>query len=186
MKNIRKNIFLILLILSLPNCKWLKIIGTPYYSLFSFKIPDGTPSFKKGYADGCATVLASRGNSMMRQRYGGFHYDADMIGNPEYRFGYSRGISWCFQTTVGPNNLTSPDRYLAHYGNNTTFEMGAGSINNAWGGLFGGSEGKAMGESIGGSGLDGVMGSVGSGGSGGVFSGNPLWAGGSGGQFFGQ
>ena len=180
----KKILLIASLLLILPNCKWFTGAGTPYYSGFSFKIPDGTPSFKKGYSDGCAMILSARGNSMMRQRYGGFHYDADMIGNPEYRFGYSRGTSWCFQTTIGPNNVTSPDRYLAQYGNNTTFDMTAGNINNLWGGLFNGSEGKAMGETVGG-GLDATMSAVG-GGAGGVFGGNPLWAGGSGGQFFGQ
>ena len=181
-----KKLLLIFLLLQLPSCKWFTGAGPPYYGMFSFKVPEGTPAFRKGYAEGCATILSSRGNSMMRQRYGGYHYDAKMIGNPEYRFGYSRGWSWCFQTTIGPNNITSPDRYLAYYGNNTTFEMGASNIGNAWGGMFGGTEGKAMGETIGGSGLDSVMGSVGAGGAGGVFSGNPLWAGGSSGQFFGQ
>jgi hypothetical protein len=179
-----KKFFLILLLINISSCKWFTGSGTPYYSGFSFKIPEGTPSFKKGYADGCAMILSSRGNSMMRQRYGGFHYDPDMIGNPEYRFGYSRGTSWCFQTTIGPHPVASPDRFLAYYGNaSNTFEMGASNIGNAWGGLFGGSEGKAMGETIGGS-VDGVVGSVTFGS--GVFSGNPLWAGGSSGQFFGQ
>ncbi len=177
--------FLLIIFLFLSGCKWFTGAATPYYMGFSFNVPDGTPSFKKGYADGCATILSSRGNSMMRQRYGGYHYDANMIGNPEYRFGYSRGWAWCFQTTIGPNNLVSPDRYLMPYGNNQVFDMSAGNINNLWGGMLNGSEGKAMGETISG-GLDGVMGSVGAGGAGGVFSGNPLWAGGSSGQFFGQ
>ncbi len=180
-----KLFLLILLLIQVSSCKWFTGSGTPYYMGFSFKVPNGTPSFKKGYADGCATILSARGNSLMRQRYGGYHYDANMIGNPEYRFGYSRGWAWCFQTTIGPNNLTSPDRYLAPYGNNTTFDMNAGNIGSAWGGLFGGTEGKVMGETIGGNGLDSVMGVVG-GGTSGAISGNPLWAGGSSGQFFGQ
>ena len=186
-----KKFLLILLLLEFSGCKWITGAGSPYYKWFGFKIPDGTPSFKKGYKDGCSTILYARGNQLMRDRYGGYHYDGNMIGNPEYRFGFSRGWSWCFQTTIGPNAVTSPDRYIAPFGNGgNVFDMSAGNINNAWGGLFGGGgasgEGKAMGETIGGTGLNAVMGSVGGGGGGGVFSGNPIWAGGSGGQIFGQ
>lgn len=182
-----RKIFLLFLLLQLPACKWFTGAGTPYYGGFSFKVPQGTPAFRKGYGDGCATILSARGNSLQRQRYGGYSYDAKMINNTEYRFGYSRGWSWCFQTTIGPHNSASFDRFLNPYGNQgTAFEMGASNIGNAWGGMFGGTEGKAMGETIGGSGLDAVMGSVGAGGGSGAFGGNPLWAGGSSGQFFGQ
>jgi hypothetical protein len=178
------KIILIIFLLSLSSCKWFTGASLPSFAGMTIKSPDGTPSFQKGYKDGCATILSARGNSLMRQRYGGYNYDAKMIGNPEYRFGFSRGWSWCFQVTIGPNNMVSPDRFLMPYGQQTTFEMTASDIGSAWGGLFGGG-GKAMGETISG-GLDGVLGSVGSGGAGGVFSGNPLWAGGSSGQFFGQ
>ena len=152
----------------------------------NFKVPDGTPAFQKGFRDGCSTSSYSRGNVFYRWRYG-HKYDTKMIDNAEYRFGYQRGYTWCFQNVLsgvsGPQ--ASWDRFLSPYGYDST--MSAGNMNSTWDGFFGGSVESPLGDQ--GSGFDGIFdvlqkGGSGSGGT--AFGGNPLWAGGSSGQFFGQ
>lgn len=183
-----KKILLLVLLLSLGGCKWFTGMGTTYFAGTGFKIPEGTPVFQKGYKDGCSTVLYARGNVWYRTRYG-YRYDPKLIGNPEYRFGHARGYTWCFQhilqgTTGGSR---SSDRWLFQYGYDSTFN--AGNINNAWGGFFGGAT-SPLGAS--GVGWDSSFDILQKGISGGVAGdgqnafGNPLWYGGSSGQFFGQ
>jgi hypothetical protein len=185
MKNFFR-ILLILLSLQLCGCRYFKMMGLPYFRGLDFKVPEGTPTFQQGYKDGCSTILFARGNGMYRDRYE-YRYDPKLIGNPEYRFGHSRGQSWCFQNIIGPNPLSSPDRFLMPYGNNTVFDMKAGDMGSNWSGFFGGSA-DTWGDSVSsGSGLNGMFGVWGGGGGqGSVFTANPLWAGGSSGQFFGQ
>ena len=75
------------------------------------------------------------------------------------------------------------DRYLLPYGNDST--MSAADMSSAWDGFFG-SNAFATTQTTNNS-LDGIFGIVGgSGGQTSVFTANPLWAGGSSGQFFGQ
>jgi hypothetical protein len=178
------RVLLLFLLVQVFGCKWFTSIGAPYFEWTNFKVPQGTPAFQAGYKDGCSTVLYSRGNVYYRTRYS-YRYDPKMIGNPEYRFGHSKGYTWCFQQVIAGTSgpVGSFDKYLNPGGYDRTFD--AGNINDAWGGLFG-------------TGLDApikanpangfnAMFDVWSGGEGGgVFSANPLWAGGSKGQFFGQ
>jgi hypothetical protein len=175
--------FLILLALQNTSCRWFTKAGKPYFFGSNFKVPEGTPVFQQGYKDGCSTILFARGNGFYRSR-NDYHYDVNLSGNPEYRFGHSRGQSWCFQNIIGPNPIASFDRYLMPFGNgNTTFDMTAGNINDTYGGMFDGLQ--APGNPNAG-GFDSIFGVWSGGETGGVFSANPLWAGGSKGQIFGQ
>lgn len=184
------RILLLIIVLQLTGCKWFTDAGTPYFFGTNFEVPEGTPTFQQGFKDGCSTVLYARGNVFYRTRYG-YRYDPKMIGNPEYRFGHSRGYTWCFQHmlqgTTGASK--SPDRYIMPYGA-SAFDMSAGNVNDAWGGFWGGLSSPVGSSSVG---LDSSLsilqqgiagGTAGAGGT--VFGGNPLWAGGSSGQFFGQ
>lgn len=157
--------------------------GLAMYAGINFKIPAGTPAFRKGYEDGCKTAIYTRGNILYRTFYK-YQFDPKMIGNPEYRMGHSRGYGYCFPTTAsavtGPQS--SFDRFINPYGYDSTFS--AGNINDTWGGAFGGS----MGGSLTGSGFNGIFDVLQKGGSGtgeSALGGNPLWAGGSRGQFLG-
>jgi len=176
------KILLIIFLLDLSGCKWFGAIGRPYLSFAGFKIPDGTPAFQQGFKDGCSTSLYSRGNVLYRNRYG-YRYDPKMIGNPEYRFGHSRGYTWCFQQVVtgygGPNS--SFDKIIQPHGYDDTFS--AGNINSAWGGFFATPAPNVI--NIENGGLDGVMTVFGSGANS-AFGANPIWAGNSKGQLFGQ
>lgn len=177
-----KKLILILALLQLSSCEWFKHIGSPFYAWTKIKVPDGTPAFQQGFRDGCSTSTYGRSNVLYKNLYG-YKYDPAMIGNSEYRFGHSRGYTWCFQQSLsgvsGPN--ASWDRYISPYGYDATFS--SGDIGNAWGGFFGGTGG-SLGASVGGD-VGGFMGTLtNSGGS--VMNSNPLWAGGSSGQIFGQ
>jgi hypothetical protein len=176
------RILIIVLSLQLGGCKWFTNAGTPYFQWTNFKIPEGTAAFKQGYKDGCSTVLYSRGNGFYRTRYQ-YRYDTKMIDNPEYRFGHSRGYSWCFQTILTGQTNGSFDKYINPGGYDPTFN--ANNINNAWGGMFEGLDAPIKVNP--GNGFDAMFGVwSGSGTGGSVFSSDPLWAGGSKGQFFGQ
>lgn len=185
------------MVMELAGCKWITRASSPYFSMTNFKVPDGTPVFQKGFKDGCSTVLYSRGNVLYRNRYG-YKYDPKLIGNSEYRFGHQRGYTWCFQhslaATSGP--VGSWDRIIQPYGYDRTFD--ARSVEAAYGGMLSETESAAplsMTPGTFGGNLNdatfGVWGGTGSGGflttgGGGVFTANPLWAGGSKGQIFGQ
>ena len=83
------------LIFTITSC------SSPFYAGTNIKVPDGTPSFKKGFADGCATLTYARGNLFYRMRYKNkATYNPKMIDNAEYHFGYTRGRSWCFHQVV--------------------------------------------------------------------------------------
>ena len=156
------------------------------FSGLKVKVPDGSPAFKLGYEHGCSNVLYTRGNVLYRNTRK-YQYDPKMIGNAEYRLGVSRGYTACFQTIANPANSTASfDRYLNPSGamGYGVFDMSAGNINNAWGGFFGTAAPSLI--NIPDGGLDGNFNLLSGGGGGSVFGANPLWAGGSSGQFFGQ
>lgn len=175
------------LILSCSGCKWFSNMGSVFFKWTDFKTPDGTPAFQAGWKDGCNTSSYSRGNVWYRtwHKHG---YNPKMIGNPEYRFGYGRGYSWCFQNVLsgigGPQ--ASFDRALFPYASNATYGYGvfdtkADDIGTNWGGFFGGN---IMNSASNGS-WDDIWGVVQTGG-GKTALGTVLWEGGSQGQFFGQ
>lgn len=181
-----RNIFLLtILVFSLTSCRWFtEGFGSPFITMASFKLPNGSPAFQAGYKDGCNQIYYSRGNSFYRALHK-YHYDTKMSGNKEYRFGYKRGISYCFNTvisgTAGP--VGSADKYIFPVSDPANMTLTEANGWNAVTQLFGGL--KAPGNPTG-SNLDSQY-EVWSGGSGGaVFTANPLWAGGSKGQFFGQ
>lgn len=180
------RVLLLILFFAVGGCKWFQAAGSPYFKWSNFKVPDGTPMFQQGFRDGCSTVLYSRGNVWYRARYD-FRFDANLIGNSEYRFGHGKGYGWCFQQYIGSlGPRGSFDKYISPYGYDSTFD--AGNINNAWGGMFGGGLGAPISVNPG-NGFDAIFDVWQKGGSGTgstVFGGNPLWAGGSSGQFFGQ
>tara|TARA_Y100000389_G_scaffold169836_1_gene176411 strand:+ start:40717 stop:41319 length:603 start_codon:yes stop_codon:yes gene_type:complete len=128
-----KTIFLskiiILLILSvLAGCQWLKAADTTFLSGTNIKIPEGTPTFKKGFRDGCETVLNSRGNSFYRTRYSqGFRYDPKLIEDSEYKFAVSRGYGFCFNYVIRFLNEAGSDSYIVSPSN---FDWSLGSIDN--------------------------------------------------------
>lgn len=176
-----KNIFLLIIILFLNSCEWFRKAGQPVFAWTNLHVPEGTPVFKQGWTDGCSSSIYARGNMWFRMRYG-YKYDPKLISNSEYRFGHQRGYTFCFlyalQFESGAN--TSWDRYILPDGNSDEFT--AKDIGSAWGGFFGGIAAPIQ---PGGGGLDGLF-DVWTAGGQGALSGNPLWAGGSKGQFFGQ
>jgi hypothetical protein len=180
MKNLTKFLLLVLLLQS-TTCRWISGTSTSYFFGANFKIPPGTPVFQQGFKDGCSSILFARGNGFYRSR-NDYHFDTKLSANTEYRFGHSRGQSWCFQNIIGAVPLSSFDRYILPFGNNSALDMTAGNVNDAWGGMFGGS-GKPIEN---GNGFDSIFGVWSGGEGGGALSTNPLWAGGSKGQFFGQ
>jgi hypothetical protein len=182
------KILMIILALSLPGCRWFTSAGTPFLSGMTPKIPDGTPAFQQGFKDGCSSILYARGTGVYRAIHD-YHFDPKMIGNPEYRFGHSRGQSYCFQNIIGPNPMASSDRYLLPHGN-AGLDTSPTDYETAWGGFFGGKggAGKALGDNVfDDSGVEGIFGAWGANTpTGSAIGANPLWAGGSKGQLFGQ
>ena len=183
-------ILLILISFGFTSCAIFKIpFKSTFAPLSNFKVPPGTPAFKSGYKDGCSSVLYSRGNMFYRSRYE-YRYDPNMIDNTEYKFGYSRGGSWCFTHIVGisPDNaLGSADGLssLSPYGARPMFDTSPNNINNAFDGMFDGLSApiNADTNSTPG-GLNAIFdvyqkgisgGQAGAGGS--VFGSNPLWSG---------
>ena len=179
-----RKVFFIILVLQLSACEWFTSASSPFMSLASPNIPDGTPIFQKGFKDGCSSANYSRGNGFYRSINSG-KYDPTMIGSSEYRFGHKRGYSWCFTQAASSTSgaVGSWDRVISPYGYNAGFS--SKNINQAWGGMFSGTTGKAMGETVGGN-VGGFMGVFSGSGDNSLFGANPLWAGGSKGQIFGQ
>ena len=123
-----KKILVLIIILTLSNCRWFTGAGTTFLGGTRFKIPDGTPKFQKGFKDGCGTVLYARGNIFYRTFYN-HDYDTKLIRDSEYNFGYKRGYAYCFQYIVpgvgSSDNFIVPKEY-------TPFDMGAGNLNSTW------------------------------------------------------
>lgn len=179
----RNILFLTLLLLA--SCRWFTDAALPLYNLNNVKIPRGTPTFQQGFKDGCSSSNYARGNFLYKSLYK-HNYNAKLIGNAEYRFGYSRGYSACFGAVLGGSSgpQASFDTYLVYNGQ---FDMSAGNINNAWGGFFGSGiwAGNPTNSAVT---IDSVVDiwQKAERGGGTVLGGNPLWAGGSAGQIFGQ
>jgi hypothetical protein len=177
-------------LLFLNACQWFSDAGLPLASGTSVEMPRGTPVFTQGWKDGCNTSSYTRGNVFYKTIYS-HRYNTKLIDNPEYRFGYSRGYSTCFQIMVTGNSgpQASFDRYLLPYGNNSVFEMSVGNINENWFGFFGSKSGILAGDFTN---SDVTLDSVvniwqnAERGGGTVFGSDPLWSGGSKGQIFGQ
>jgi hypothetical protein len=179
-----KKVILIILLLQITGCKWFSNANTPFYGGTNPNIPDGTPTFQRGFKDGCSASTYARSNVFYRNK-NKYKYDPALIGNSEYRFGHSRGYAWCFQQSVSATTgaVGSWDRAINPYGYDSTFN--SGDIGGAWGGFFGGSGG-SLGGSVGGD-VGAFMGVLNGGSpSGSLMGANPLWAGGSAGQIFGQ
>ena len=184
------KLFFLVILFEFNGCKWITTATTQVFMFSNVKMPNGSPSFQKGFKAGCETTLYSRGNVWFRTRYK-YTYDPKMIGNPEYRFGHSRGYTACFHAIVGMNQ-SSFDRYLAPatgagggfgYG---VFSTKSEDLGGAWGGFFGDSGIQDI-ISMNAGGVNGNFTLLGGdAGQGSVFTSNPLWAGGSSGQFFGQ
>lgn len=168
-------IFIITLLLFFSSCKWFDAASTPYTKFANFKVPKGTPAFRQGYRDGCSTLFYARGNAFYRWKHA-YRYNPKMHHNPEYRFGYKRGMSYCFNTIVP--GVTSWDRHILYYKDDS---MMAKNYNKT--GMFSNGGLGAPGES---SGLSNVLKTFWGTGENSVMGGNILWAGGSKGQFFGQ
>lgn len=130
------TILLILAFASFNSCISKQLSATrPYLSFLNYEVPNGSPNFQDAYKAGCETVLYARGNGLYRTRYHGHKFNPKMIDNPEYRFGFSRGYSYCFNFIVGGGHFGtisgtggSSDDYI--YGKGTAFDMGTSSINN--------------------------------------------------------
>ncbi len=168
------RIILLITLLFFTSCRWFEAADTPFQMFGNFKVPEGTPVFKRGYRDGCATMLHARGNGFYRWKHK-YNYNPKMHHHPEYRFGYKRGMSFCFNS-ITPG-VTSWDRHLYYHKDNS---MMAKDYNST--GLFDG------GVDVPGSNSDltNVLQAFWGKGKNSVMGGNVLWAGGSEGQFFGQ
>ena len=180
---IKKFILCITIISQLTSCKWFTRIGSPFYAMTDFKIPDGTPAFQQGFKDGCSNSTYARSNQFYRNKYG-YKYDPKMIGNTEYRLGQTRGYAWCFQQSLSgvSGAVGSWDKYIHPYGYDATFS--SGNIGDAWGGFFGGSGG-SLAQTAGGD-VGGFMGTLTNSGKSVMSGGAVFWEGGSSGQIFGQ
>lgn len=187
-----KKYLIILILIFINSCRWFEGADTTYFSMTNFKIPEGSPSFKKGYKDGCSTALYSRGNTFYRTKYK-YSFDTKMIDNEEYRFAFARAYGYCFSRYVSSTGggRGSFDRYLFPYKAangfaDTGFDMSARNWNSTWGtGTFQDIDNSPLGGSIvPNGGFNGIFDVWGRGS--GALSGDPLWSGGSKGQFFGQ
>ena len=181
MRNFVK-ILLLFSLLGLSSCAWFGKSATKSFLRNSnVPMPPGSPLFQRGFEVGCAQILYSRGNFFYRTLFG-YHYDTALNYNKDYRFGYKRGYNACFITVIA-TKIPSFDRALFPSIGAGGNDIGTGFYSQTnyddTSGMFGG----ILNSSVGGD-VNGVVENAGSGG--GVFSANPLWAGNSKGQFFGQ
>lgn len=190
MKKIRLVISLFCLGLALSGCKWIMNMNKPFSSLTNMTIPEGTPIFQKGFRDGCGNAFYTRGNGFYRARYG-YRFDGNLAGNTEYRFGISRGYTYCFAYIVGPSAggpQAPPDRFLNY--SDSTYMGNTNTVNSSWGGFFEGGGTWNDSVAIGGNTIDGIFDVYQKGISGGTAfntgEGGVIWGGNSRGQFFGQ
>lgn len=189
-----KHTLLILLLFQIAGCRWFSSASTSYFTWTNFKVPEGTPTFQKGYKDGCSTVLYARGNDYYRTRYS-YRYDPTMIGNTEYRFGHQRGYTWCFQNILSGVTGHGPiDKFIFPHGADSLtggLDYTPNNINNQ--GLFGAQGAASNAFTSSNNSVDDMFGiwqkgtdGTGAGGAGEtVFGTNPLWAGGSKGWWLG-
>ncbi len=110
----------------------------------------------------------------------GYHYDTSLNYNKEYRFGYKRGGNACFLAIIS-SKMPSFDKLLFPMGGGN--DMGTNFYEHMdydnTSGMFGGILNDGIGGDVG-----GIVENLGGGGS--VLDGNPIWAGNSKGQIFGQ
>lgn len=178
-----KTLFFIILLFT-SSCRWFSAAEMPFFMGGYVTPPQGTPIFVQGWKEGCNSSSYTRGNVFYKTIHH-IQYDPKLIDNPEYRFGYARGYTTCFQIVVSGNSgpQASFDTFILPQGAGTFDYMKAGDINGTWGmfssGIF---QGDVTNSNFVENGFDGIVKVVGSG----VINGNPLWAGGSAGQFFGQ
>ena len=118
-------IFVATLVIS--GCQWFRGADTTFFSGTNIKIPEGTPTFKKGFRDGCESVLSSRGNTFYRARYKGFKYDPRLIDDSEYKFAVSRGYGFCFNYIIRFINDSGSDEYIV---SPSYFDWSLGSVDN--------------------------------------------------------
>ena len=123
-----KKILALVIIILLSDCRWFSGARKSFLSGTTIKIPDGTPKFKKGFKDGCGTVLYARGNIYYRTFYN-HNYDPKLISDSEYNFGYKRGYGYCFKYIL--TGIGSSDTYILPK-DYTAFDMKAGSLNGTW------------------------------------------------------
>lgn len=175
---------LIIIVLSLTSCRWFGEGATKQF-LRNFKIPTppGSPNFKKGFLNGCGQTLYSRGNFFYRMMYK-YEYDTSLNYNKDYRFGYKRGYNVCFLRIIA-TKMGSADRLLFPNADGNDIGTGFYSVtnyNDNTSGMFIGVD-SPVGP---GGDINGVFEMWSEGDNGGVFQANPIWAGNSKGQFFGQ
>ena len=177
------KIALILIMFSLTSCRWFSDDATTQF-LRKFKIPQppGSPNFKAGFKDGCSQILYSRSNFFYRMIFK-YHYDTSKNYNKDYRFGYKRGINACFINIIA-SKTTSADRLIFPHGGGNDMGPGISSVGNYnnTSGMFGGVE-SPVGP---GGNVNGIFEMWSEGDNGAVLGSNPIWAGNSRGQFFGQ
>lgn len=188
------KIFLLLILILPSGCRWFTDAALPYMAWTKLPIPPGTPAFQLGYKHGCEQIVYSRGNMFYRSRYN-YHYDPKMNGSPEYRFGYARGKSFCFNYVISPASgpHAAPDRFLFPYKEANGFISG-GIVADSWENTTGPANANMF-SGVGapiqvnpGNGLDALFTMWTSAERGGksALGADPFWAGGSSGQFFGQ
>lgn len=174
------QVLLILATLNLTSCRWFTSDATDNF-LHNFKVPNppGSPIFKKGFKHGCSQILYSRGNFFYRTIFG-YEYDTSLNYNKDYRFGYKRGYNACFIVIIA-SKMPSFDKGLFPAGGGNDIGTGFYSQTDydATSGMFDGILNSGFGGNV-----NGVVQNLGSGSS--VLDSNPIWAGNSQGQFFGQ
>lgn len=155
--------FLILTFFFLFGCE-----GAQLPTFMGLRVPEveGTPIFKKGFAHGCAGIASRRGTELFRQKYK-YEFDYDLVDNPEYQFGFTRGWTNCFilmtaggQTLGGsadtylynPVHSQGPDSFFAI--KTDTIEHTIDDAKNTWGNPLGLDSSKV------GAGIDGIWGNV--------------------------
>lgn len=174
------RILFVVSVFSLSSCRWFTRDATDnFLRNFNVPKPPGSPIFLKGFTDGCSQILYSRGNFFYRTMFS-YKYDTSLNYNKDYRFGYKRGYNACFLSIIA-SKMPSFDKALFPGGSGN--DIGTGFYNQTnyddTSGMFGGILNSGFGGDV-----NGVLENLGSGG--GVIDANPLWAGNSKGQLFGQ
>ncbi len=179
MKNLSR-VLLILVALNLTSCRWFTSDATDNF-LRNFKVPSppGSPVFKKGFKHGCSSILYSRSNFFYRTMFK-YEYDTSLRYNKDYSFGYKRGYNACFLAII-TSKVPSFDKALFPMASGNDIGMGFYNQTNYdhTSGMFDGILNMGFGGNV-----NGVVENLGSGDS--VLDSNPIWAGNSKGQFFGQ